>query len=62
LSYTRPGSPPTAALYSGQKTLSDVRSDATEQAVYDAAQALFGMAQYPVIEVLYRKNFELVEE
>ena len=45
-----------------QKSLSDVRSDATEQAVYDAAQALFGLAQYPVIDVLYRKNFELVNQ
>ncbi|WP_075366654.1 DUF1659 domain-containing protein [Desulfosporosinus metallidurans] len=42
-----------------QKSLSDVRSDAAEQAVYDAAHALFGLAQYPVIDVLYRKNFEL---
>jgi hypothetical protein len=45
-----------------QKSLSDVRSDATEQAVYEAAQALFSLTQYPVIEVIYRKNFELVEE
>ena len=45
-----------------QKSLSDVRSDAAEQAVYDAAHALFGLAQYPVIDVLYRKNFELVDE
>ena len=29
-----------------QKSLSDVRSDAAEQAVYDAAHALFGLAQY----------------
>jgi hypothetical protein len=27
-----------------QKSLSDVRSDAAEQAVYDAAHALFGLA------------------
>ncbi len=46
----------------GQKSLSDVRSDAAEQAVYDAAQALFGLTQHPVIDVLYRKNFELVDE
>lgn len=45
-----------------QKSLSDVRSDATEQAVYDAAHALFGLAQYPVIDVLYRKNFELINQ
>ena len=44
-----------------QKSLSDVRSDATEQAVYDAAHALLGLTQYPVIDVLYRKNFELTE-
>jgi hypothetical protein len=45
-----------------QKSLSDVRSDAAEQAVYDAAQALFGLAQYPVINVIYRKNFELSDQ
>jgi len=45
-----------------QKSLSDVRSDATEQAVFDAAHALFGLAQYPIIDVLYRKNFELVDQ
>ena len=45
-----------------QKSLSDVRSDAAEQAVYDTAQALFGLAVHPVIDVLYRKNFELVDE
>ena len=45
-----------------QKSLSDVRSDAAEQAVYDAAHALFSLAQYPVVDVLYRKNFELINE
>ena len=45
-----------------QKGLSDIRSNATEQAVYEAAHALFGLAQYPVIDVLYRKNFELVDK
>ena len=45
-----------------QKSLSDVKSDATEQAVYEAAHGLFGLAQYPVIDVLYRKNFELVNQ
>ncbi|MHB8125249.1 MAG: DUF1659 domain-containing protein [Desulfitobacteriaceae bacterium] len=45
-----------------QKSLSDVRSDAGEQAVYAAAHGLFGLVQYPVIDVLYRKNFELVDQ
>ncbi|UWG98210.1 DUF1659 domain-containing protein [Dehalobacter sp. DCM] len=45
-----------------QKSLSDVRANATEQALYDAAQALFSLSQYPVIDVLYRKNFELTNE
>ena len=45
-----------------QKSLSDVRSDATEGALYNAAQALFGLVDYPVIDVLYRKNFELIDE
>ncbi|MFZ3102083.1 MAG: hypothetical protein WA113_07765 [Desulfitobacteriaceae bacterium] len=29
---------------------------------YDAAHGLFGLAQYPVIDVLYRKNFELIDQ
>jgi len=45
-----------------QKSLSDVKSNATEQAVYDAAHALFGLTQYSVTDVLYRKNFELIDE
>jgi len=45
-----------------QKSLSDVRSIATEEAVYNAAHALFGLSEYPVIDVLYRKNFELIDE
>jgi len=45
-----------------QKSLSSVRSDATEEAVHNAAHALFGLADYPVIDVLYRKNFELIDE
>ena len=45
-----------------QKSLSDVRSDAAEQAVYEAAHALFGLVMHPVIDVLYRKNFKLVDE
>jgi len=56
------GLTPAGGPITRQKSLSDVRSDAAEQAVYDAAHALFGLAQYPVIDVLYRKNFELVDQ
>lgn len=45
-----------------QKSLSDVRFDAAEEDVFDAAQALFGLAQHPVIDVLYRKNYKLTDE
>lgn len=45
-----------------QKSLSSVRFDTDEQALYDAAHALFSLSQHPVIDVLSRKTYELAEE
>ncbi|EGW41383.1 DUF1659 domain-containing protein [Desulfosporosinus sp. OT] len=45
-----------------QKSLNYLRFDAAEQAVFDAAHALFNLSQSPVLDVLYRKTFELAEE
>lgn len=50
------GTTPASGPVLRQKSLSNVRSDASEQAVYEAAHALFDLAEYPVIEVVYRKN------
>ena len=45
-----------------QKTLNYLRFEAAEQAVYDAAQALFALSQNPVIDVLCRKTYKLVNQ
>lgn len=45
-----------------QKSLNYLRFDAAEQAVFDAAHALFNLSQNPVLDVLYRKTFELTNE
>jgi hypothetical protein len=45
-----------------EKSLNDVRADATEQAIYDATMALFELTQHPVIDVFYRRNYKLVDE
>lgn len=45
-----------------QKSLNDVKADATEQDVYDVAAALFSLGQHPVINVLLKKNFELLNQ
>lgn len=50
------------APISRQKSLSYVRPDATEQALFEAAQALFGLSLHPVLDVILRKNFELIME
>ena len=44
------------------KSLSYVRPDASEQALYEVAQALFGLSLHPVLDVMVRKNFKLSEE
>ena len=45
-----------------QKTFNSIRFDASEEAVYDAAQALFALTKHPVLDVFYRKTWELEEQ
>jgi len=56
------GVSPLGAPLTRQKSLNNLRFDAEEQAVFDAAQALFSLSQHPLIDVLCRKTFKLVEE
>ncbi|MHB1651426.1 MAG: DUF1659 domain-containing protein [Desulfitobacteriaceae bacterium] len=42
-----------------QRSLANVKSTALDQDVYDVAQALFGLQQYPVINVRRDNRFEL---
>lgn len=45
-----------------KKSLNYLRADATDEAVYNVAMALFTLVEYPVTSVLLRRNFELSEE
>ena len=45
-----------------QKSLNDVKADATEQDVYDVVAALFSLGQHPVADVVLRKSFELLNQ
>ena len=56
------GTTPTGGPELKQKSLNDLKADATEQDVYDVAAALFSQGQHPVTNVLLRKNFELLNE
>ncbi|KGK82913.1 hypothetical protein DP73_20160 [Desulfosporosinus sp. HMP52] len=56
------GTTPTGGPELKQKSLNDLKSNASEQDVYDVAAALFSLGQNPVINVLLRKNFELLDE
>jgi hypothetical protein len=55
------GLSPLGAPITRQRSLNNVRFDAADQALYDAAHALFSLSQQPVIDVLYRKTFKLVD-
>jgi len=56
------GTTPAGGPLIKQKSLNDVKADAMEQDVYDVAVALFSLGQNPVMNVLLRKNFELLNE
>ncbi|WP_434509822.1 DUF1659 domain-containing protein [Desulfitobacterium sp. AusDCA] len=56
------GTTPAGGPVIRQKSLNDVKADATEQDVYDVAAALFSLGQHPVINVLLKKNFELLNQ
>jgi len=50
---------PAGAPVIRQKGLNGVKHDAIEEDLYDVADALFSLVDYPVLQVLLRKNFEL---
>lgn len=56
------GTTPVGGPVIKQKSLNDVKADATGQNVYDVAVALFSLVQHPVTNVLLKKNLELVDE
>ncbi|MEL1135509.1 DUF1659 domain-containing protein [Desulfitobacterium sp. THU1] len=56
------GTTPAGAPITRQKGLTNVRHDASEQALYDVAQALFSLTLHPVIDVNLSRNFQLSDE
>ena len=56
------GTTPTGGPELKQKSLNYLKSDASEQDVYDVAAALLSLGQHPLTNVLLMKNFELLNE
>jgi hypothetical protein len=52
----------TGAPITRQRTLSNIAYNASEQAVYDAAHAIFTLSEYTLIDVYFRKTEELINE
>jgi len=44
-----------------QRSFPDVKADALDQDVYDIAQALYGLQQYPLVGVRRDNRFDLAE-
>jgi len=42
-----------------QRSFADVRANALDQDVYDVAQALYGLQQYPLVSVRRDNRFDL---
>ena len=45
-----------------QKSLTGIKAAATDQDVYDVVSALFGLLQYPLIEVRRDNQLDLVDQ
>jgi len=45
-----------------QRSFSDVKSAATDQDVYDVAEALFGLIDYPLTSIRRDNRFDLTDE
>lgn len=56
------GITPDGAPIIRKKTFSNVRFDAAEQDLYDIAHALFSLTDHPVLDVVLRKEYDLVDE
>ncbi|HHY26822.1 MAG TPA: DUF1659 domain-containing protein [Desulfitobacterium dehalogenans] len=52
----------TGAPITRQRTLSNIDYNATEQAVYEAAHAIFSLSEYSLLDVYFRKTEELINE
>ncbi|AGA68955.1 Protein of unknown function (DUF1659) [Desulfitobacterium dichloroeliminans LMG P-21439] len=56
------GLSPTGDPVTRQRTLNNIAYDASEQAVYDAANAIFSLSEYTLLDVYFRRTQELIDE
>ena len=56
------GLTPLGAPITRQKSLNYLRFEASEQAVHDAAHALFSLSEHSLLDVLYRVTYQLTDE
>ena len=56
------GLSPSGAPVTRQRTLSNIDYNASEQAVYDAAHAIFSLSEYILLDVYFRKTQKLLDE
>ncbi len=56
------GETPSGAPIIRQKSLNNIKADATDQDIYDVAAAFFGLSERVVIQTILRKNYDLIDE
>ena len=56
------GTTPAGSPETQKKSLNYVKTTATSQDIYDVAAALASLSQYPLLNVLLSKNWELMNE
>lgn len=52
----------TGAPVTRQRTLNSIAYNASEQAVYEAAHAIFSLSEYTLLDVYFRKTEALVDQ
>jgi len=56
------GLSPVGAPITSQRTLNNIDYNASDQAVYDAAYAIFSLSEYTLLDVYFRRTDELTNE
>lgn len=56
------GLSPAGAPITSQRTLNNIVYNASNQAVYDAAYAIFSLSEYTLLDVYFRRTDELTNE
>ena len=56
------GLSPAGAPITSQRTLNSIVYNASDQAVYDAACAIFSLSEYTLLDVYFRRTDELTNE